>query len=323
MSWESAMTIRRINARNASKPKYADIKVGYNCNNNCLFCTAEWKKELGARDTQTLLDEVERVVSQDGVERIVYSGGEPTFREDLVEIMRHAQKLGVPQQEIQSNGRRLGNRDYLDTLHDAGLNSCFISIHGVDALTHDALTQRPGSFRQVCAGLTNIDRLGLLFATNTVACRQNYRSLGSVVRFIASSFSSVAQIKLSYTKLQGGAADNLSHIVVPLPEAAPYFREAIEIGNEMDVNVVTEFVPACLLGKRYGNADELNSPPVISLSDLNLVDSNWIRYSEGMYYWTCKECDLRQICCGIHPLHHENFGEPSCLAPISLAPSGL
>ena len=35
------------------------------------FAPREWKKELGARDTQTLLDEVERVVSQDGVERIV------------------------------------------------------------------------------------------------------------------------------------------------------------------------------------------------------------------------------------------------------------
>ena len=205
------------------------------------FAPREWKKELGARDTQTLLDEVERVVTLDGVKRIVYSGGEPTFREDLAEIMRHAQKLGVPQQEIQTNGRKLGNKGYLDTLHKVGLNSCFVSIHGVDALTHDALTQRPGSFSQVCAGLTNIDHLGLLFATNTVVCEQNYRSLGSVVRFIASSFSSVAQVKLSYTKLQGGAADNLSHIVVPLSEAAPYFREAIEIGNEMDVNVVTEF----------------------------------------------------------------------------------
>ena len=67
---------------------------------------------------------------QDGVERIVYSGGEPTFREDLAEIMHHAKELGIARQEIQTNGRRLQNMGYLETLHEAGLNSCFISIHG-------------------------------------------------------------------------------------------------------------------------------------------------------------------------------------------------
>jgi MoaA/NifB/PqqE/SkfB family radical SAM enzyme len=74
-----------MTARNALKPKYADIKVGYACNNNCLFCTAAWKKGLGERDTQTLFDEVERVVARDGIGRIVYSGGEPTVRDDLAE----------------------------------------------------------------------------------------------------------------------------------------------------------------------------------------------------------------------------------------------
>lgn len=321
MSWESAIRIRRMSARNASIPKYADIKVGYACNNNCLFCTASWKKGDGDRDTQTLLSEVERVIHQDRVDRIVYSGGEPTFREDLAEIMRHAQELGVSRQEIQTNGRRLRDKAYLDTLHEAGLNSCFVSIHGADAETHDALTQRPNSFQQVRAGLTNIHRLGIMFATNSVTCRQNYRSLSSVVRLVASEFSSVSKVKLSYTKLQGGAADNVSRVAVPLWEVAPYIREAIEVGIDLDIEVVTEFVPACLLGVRYRSADELIFPTVISLSELTFTDSNWLCSREGRYYEACKECDLRKFCCGFHPLHHESFGEPSCIAPISIAAS--
>jgi len=323
MTWESAVAIRRMTAGNALKPKYADIKVGYTCNNNCLFCTASWKKGLGERDTQTLLDEVDRIVTREGVERIVYSGGEPTVREDLAEIMRHTQKLGNTRQEIQTNARRLRNKDYLETLHEAGLSFCFVSLHGVDVPTHDSLTQRPGSFQEVCAGLANIDRLGIVFATNTVVCRQNYRSLRAVVRFIASAFSSVLKVKLSYTKLQGGAADNLSRVVVPLWEVAPYIRDAIEIGIEMDVEVVTEFVPACMLGAQYRCADELSFPMAISISDLTLSDSNRLRPREGIYYAACNACDLRQFCCGVHPLHHEAFGEPSCLMPISLAGSGM
>lgn len=203
------------------------------------------------------------------------------------------------------------------------MSVCFVSLHGADAPTHDSLTQRPGSFQEACAGLANVDRLGIDFATDTVVCRQNYRNLGDVVRLVASAFPSVLKVKLSYTKLQGGAADHLSRVVVPLWETAPYIREAIEIGIEMDVEVVTEFVPACMLGVRYPSADELAFPTAIGISDLTFTDANWLRQREGMYYKACKECDLRQFCCGVHPLHHERFGEPSCLTPISLAGAGI
>ena len=309
-------------AQNALRSKDADIKVGYACNNDCLFCTASWKKDLGDRDTQTILEEVERILSQDRVERIVYSGGEATFREDLAEVLHHAKALGIAQQEIQTNGRRLHNMRYFETLHEAGLTSCFISIHGADAPTHDGLTRRPGSFQETSAGLTNVDRLGIMFTTNTVVCRQNYRSLGSLIRFLGSSFSSIRKAKLSYPELQGGAADNLSQVVAPLWEVAPYIREAIEIGVEEGVYVVTESVPACLLGIRYRRADELISPPVISMSDLAFIDSSWRPPDDGIFYEACKECDLRKFCCGVHLLHHEEFGEHACFTPISLAAAG-
>ena len=107
MSWESAIKIRRMNAQIALRAKYADINVGYACNNDCLFCTASWDKGLGDRDTQTLLEEVERIVSQDGVNRIVYSGGEATVRGDLAEVFHHAKALGITRQDIQTNGRKL------------------------------------------------------------------------------------------------------------------------------------------------------------------------------------------------------------------------
>jgi sulfatase maturation enzyme AslB (radical SAM superfamily) len=322
MSWESAITLRRMAAQNASKAKYADIKVGYSCNNDCLFCTVSWKRGPGDRDTPTLLNEVERIVSQDGVDRIVYSGGEPTFREDLAEVLRRAKALGIAEQNIQTNGRRLHNPGYLETLHEAGLTSCFVSIHGPDAPTHDLLTQRPGAFQQTCAGLKNVDRLRIRFTTNTVVCRQNYRSLRSLIRFLGSSFNSIEKAKLSYPELQGGAADNLFQIVAPLWEVAPYIREAIDVGNEAGVYVVTEYVPACLLGMHYRRADELAARTRISLSDLHHIDSNWRRPNDGVFYEACKECDLQKFCCGAHPRHHEAFGERSCFTPISLADVG-
>ena len=318
MNWESAVKIRRMAAQNALRAKYGYVKVGYSCNNDCLFCTASWKKRHGDRATQTILEEVERIVSQDRVDKLVYSGGEPTLRGDLAEVLRHAKELGIAEQDIQTNGRRLHKKAYLEALHEAGLTSCFISIHGPDAPTHDGLTQRPGSFEQTCEGLANTNRLGITFATNTVVCRQNYRNLGSLIRFLGSSFSSINMAKLSYPNLQGGAADNLSQVVAPLWEVAPYIRDAIRIGIETGVDVMTEFVPFCLHGIYYHRADYLGVPK-LSVSDLTFTDSDWRDPNDGVFYEVCRECDLRNFCCGVHPLHHEEFGEHLCFTSISLA----
>ena len=82
---------------------------------------------------------------------------------------------------------------------------------------------------------------------------------------------------------------------------------------------MTEFVPTCMLGIRYRRADELTLSRVISVSDLSFTESNWRRTNEGVFYEACRECDLRKFCCGVHPVHHEEFGERSCFTPISVA----
>ncbi len=92
---------------------------------------------------------------------------------------------------------RLSDRVHLEDLRDAGLTSCFVSIHGPEASVHDWLTRSPGAFDQTCAGLANLDGLGIPFVTNTVICRQNYRLLSELVVFLGRTFPSVNTIKLT------------------------------------------------------------------------------------------------------------------------------
>lgn len=318
MIWESAIKLRRLAAQNAQRAKYGYIKLGYSCNNNCLFCTASWKKKHGDRQTRTVLDEVERIIRQDQVNKLVYSGGEPTVRNDLFKILSHAKRLGVADQDIQTNGRKLQHEDYIVGLRTAGLTSCFISLHGHDADTHDFLTQTPGSFAETCRGLYNTNRSGITFATNTVVTKQNYHSLESLVRFLGGSFPSISMVKLSYPNLQGGAADNLSGIVAPLWEVAPYIISAIKIGIDIGIRVMTEFMPFCFHGDYYSRADYFNTPR-LSLSDVNIVESDWQDPRDAVFYSACSKCDLLNLCCGIHPLHHKTFGEHSCFTAVSLS----
>jgi len=155
-----------------------------------------------------------------------------------------------------------------------------------------------------------------------VICKQNYTLLSEMVSFLRRTFPSICAIRLSYPRLQGGAADNVSRIVAPVWEVAPFVREAINRGVEIDVHVETEFIPICLLGTRYDNADVLCKARH-NLSDLTYSDSNYYRRPGAVFYDVCGECDVLNHCCGLDTLHHEVFGESSCFRAVSFAGPAL
>jgi MoaA/NifB/PqqE/SkfB family radical SAM enzyme len=321
MDWETATKVIFKLAQSASRRAEGDVKVGYACNNNCRFCTASWKKTHGDRDTRTIIDEVDRIIDEDQVQRIVYSGGEPTVRSDLPEILKHGRDVGLQDQHIQTNGRRFSDRKFLESLREAGLTSCFVSIHGHEARIHDWLTRSPGAFEETSAGLANLESLGIYFVTNTVICEQNYRTLPEQISFFA-QFPSVLKIKLSYPRLRGGAADNISEIIAPMWDVAPFVRAAIDLGSKMGLCVETEFMALCLVGGKYDRVDNF-SVGRVNLSDLNYAESNWYRQPGDIFYPVCDTCEVRSHCLGVDLLHHETFGEHSCFSPVSFADLAL
>ncbi len=295
------------------------LKLGYACNNQCRFCTVEWQKTQGNRDTGTVFAEMERLLTEHSISTLHYSGGEPTLRDDLPRLLLHARRLGVQQQIIQTNGRRLQQMDYLQALLAAGATSFFVSLHSPDQEVHDELVRAPGAFQQTCAGLANLHRLGCCFSLNTVVCRQNYLSLARIVRLALQHSPSLRKAKLSYPNLQGGAADHLDSVVAPLWEVMPYVLHAIATANDMGLFVDTEAIPICLLGPYCDRASELLANPY-HVSDLGFQMDNWTvreRAHQSVFYPVCRKCDLRDYCCGIHPLHHASFGEDLCFTPIS------
>ncbi|MEM3423981.1 MAG: radical SAM protein, partial [Nitrososphaeria archaeon] len=64
------------------------------------------------------------------------SGGEPTLRDDLPEIVRYAKKIGIRHVEVNTNGVRLARDiDYLKELIDAGVSTFYLSF---DSLNREA-----------------------------------------------------------------------------------------------------------------------------------------------------------------------------------------
>jgi pyruvate-formate lyase-activating enzyme len=78
------------------------------------------------------LDELKKIVSNYKGKRIALSGGEPTLREDLYEVIRMVKDAGK-MCHLVTNGLKLVERDFVVQLKDAGLDKIFLSLYSLNS----------------------------------------------------------------------------------------------------------------------------------------------------------------------------------------------
>ncbi|WP_455146739.1 radical SAM (seleno)protein TrsS [Clostridium sp.] len=118
------------------------LEITARCNMNCTFCFAE---PDGAQDPS--LDRVKRWIddlTEPGKTLLQLSGGEPTVRDDLPEIVAYAKQAGCKYVQLNSNGLRLAEDEaFVKRLADAGLSFVFMQFDGVDDAVYEKLRRRP------------------------------------------------------------------------------------------------------------------------------------------------------------------------------------
>ncbi|MBN2048698.1 MAG: radical SAM protein, partial [Anaerolineaceae bacterium] len=109
-----------------SAPYRMDLAITYRCNNNCSHCYNARSRnfpELSTIQWKQVIDQLWAI----GIPHIVFTGGEPTLREDLPELIQYAQSRGQIT-GINTNGRRLKDPVFLQQLVDAGLDHVQITF---------------------------------------------------------------------------------------------------------------------------------------------------------------------------------------------------
>jgi radical SAM protein with 4Fe4S-binding SPASM domain len=166
-----------------SAPYRMDLALTYRCNNDCAHCYNARPRDFGEISTghwKEILDRLWKL----GIPHVVFTGGEPTLREDLPELIAHAEQNGQIT-GLTTNARRLSDARFVDRLVSAGLDHVQITVESHDAAIHDAMVQARGAWRQTIAGLQNVLETPLYVMTNTTMLQENSPALQETLEFLA------------------------------------------------------------------------------------------------------------------------------------------
>ncbi|HUW63109.1 MAG TPA: putative heme d1 biosynthesis radical SAM protein NirJ2 [Spirochaetia bacterium] len=141
------------------------------CNLTCRHCyrDAGVKKaeELSTAEGLALIDEIARA----GFKIMIFSGGEPLLREDILQLVQHAKSRGlIP--VFGSNGTLLTG-DLARRLKEAGAAAIGISLDSPRAGAHDDFRGMPGAWQGAVDGMMACREAGLPFQVHTTAMRWN------------------------------------------------------------------------------------------------------------------------------------------------------
>ena len=341
-----AVKVTAFGTHQRKYPVLSEIALTYRCQNRCFFCYASAPDrgrvvpEMTTTEVKGVLD---KIVGQAKVPTVSFTGGEPTLRPDLPELIAHARGRGLRTNLI-TNGIRCADKAYVALLAEAGLNSAQVSVEAGDAVIHDAVVENPGAFERTMQGVRNLKMAGIHTHTNTTINARNRHALPAFIDLLAEMGadwgSPVEYLSMNMVIRTGEAVgmpdisyDQIDDIVLSLKERAE------DRGMRL---VWYSPVPYCLfnpaahgLGSQSCSAADglLSIAPdgqVLPCSSFEQGIGNLIREDfstiwnrRAARYWRdkdflppgCKDCDLAELCCGACPLYWDEQGTFAEIAP--------
>lgn len=219
------------------------IMTGFVCNNNCLMCSVKPKSSTNIpRNTQEIISDIEEGIKQK-YKRIEFTGGEPTVRKDLLELITKAHDVGFGEIAMSTNCRTLSHMGFLKSLQKQGLNRVTTTIYGFNPETHDNITRAPGSFEQSIQGIKNLLSLGINVSVNTVVFSQTVDNLKKTGEYLASI--GVQHWTLLDLIPDGYVTDNYDQFSINPDRLKIMFKELEPVFSKFNLVSIMDF-PYCL-----------------------------------------------------------------------------
>lgn len=291
----------------------AAIITGYQCNNNCQFCLNSKKRGLVNKTTDEIKKEI-IALKTGGSDYLELTGGEPTIRPDIIDLIKFAKLLRFKNIALATNGRFFSYPEFAQTIIQAGLTDLVFSIQGHNAELHDALTGVRGSFAQLKQGVKNVKNLGLKrLSTSTIIVKQNYRHLPEIGKLILKlGFKNSEFIFVDPT--YGAVKDNFLRFVPRISAVAPYIHRCLDLGRQKGASWPVLNFPSCYLANYLEYARELSEPESFQAKhsvrgSASLASEKAQRTKARVKPAKCRKCYFLNRCEGIWKEYIKHYGD--------------
>ena len=175
---KAGLDARELRYGRWSAPARMDLALTYRCNLACSKCYVGDRKvgrELGTAEWVKIFEALWKA----GVPQVVFTGGEPTLRDDIVELVAEADEFVTG---LVTNGTKL--LELARPLHDASLDYAQVTVESFDAQMHDQMTCTQGSHAQTLAGIRKALDLDMQIVTNTTLTSINAAAFPETIRWL-------------------------------------------------------------------------------------------------------------------------------------------
>ncbi|MBR5735147.1 MAG: 12,18-didecarboxysiroheme deacetylase [Desulfovibrionaceae bacterium] len=148
------------------------------CNLKCVHCYAqavdpEGRDDISTEQAKAMIDDLAAY----GAPVMLFSGGEPLVRKDLVELASHATSKGM-RAVISTNGTLI-SKEKAKELKEVGLSYVGISLDGGEEV-HDRFRGVKGSYKKALEGVKNCQEAGLKVGLRFTINRRNVEEIPKV-----------------------------------------------------------------------------------------------------------------------------------------------
>jgi len=190
-------------------PLLAHLAVTSKCNMRCIYCSVREAHQNIKELTTEQWKKIIKKLSDSGVFQIGFTGGEPTLRKDIHELMKYTEEIGCVC-NLTTNGWVL-TEEFVKEMAKTGIQQCQISFDSFNEEIHDRLRGK-GSLKKVVKAIELLHKNNIHIGIDCVVSKNNIKDIGNMIK-------RCEEMKIEYVTLiklkQGSLDDETFQRLVP------------------------------------------------------------------------------------------------------------
>lgn len=288
----------------------AMVVASTRCNQHCPFCQAYRSEAEEGPSLEQLKNAGDRIARMLPGAKIILTGGEPTLRKDLQELVDHLMSLeAVGLVEVQTNAVLIGARPERFDFKPSRRLRFLVAMHGLQEEVYDRCTGTSGQLPGALEGVQRLLGMGHPVEFNCVVNKLNLNHLQEYITALPSRFGERPP-PVHFSIMGAPVHPDASQLFVRFTQLQENLLAALDLsaGTGVETRVALSAwhmaVPLCILSGSL--QQKVSDYPRIyehEASDRGADPDRW--WAKGP---ACARCRIDSYCLGLPRAYCEQFG---------------